>query len=493
MRVLLVTSEAFPLAKTGGLADFSWGLAKALTALGCDIRLLMPAYPQALEQVRADAEIEDLISIPGGGMVALWSARMPGSDLPVWLVDSPALFDRAGGLYQDDQRRDWPDNGIRFGVLSHVGAAIGLGEWSGEWRPDILHLNDWQAGMVAAILEQHDGPRPAVLFTIHNMAFQGLFQPDVLPSLGLPWELNTPSAIEYYGDVSYLKAGLQYADRVVTVSPTYAREILSSEFGFGLDGLLRQRVFELIGIRNGIDPDVWNPADDAFIAQPYMYGCLAGKRQCKSTLRALFGLYPDDDRPVFSFVSRLTHQKMADCLVDIIPGIVEQGGQIVVHGQGDKAIEGQLKQLAKEHPGSVGVLVGYAESYAHRIIAGADALLAPARFEPCGLTQMYAMRYGTLPIVTRVGGLAETVVDATPTALGLGTATGFIAPEVSTRGVMAAVDRALTLHGDRVLWHAAQMGAMREDFSWRRSAARYLDLYQDMMRHHKHGGLRFRT
>ncbi len=484
MKVLLVTSEAFPLAKTGGLADFSWGLAKALRAQGCDMRILMPAYPGALAQVRDQADIEDLVTVPGGQVAALWTAHMPDSDIPVWLVDLPSLFDREGRLYADAQGRDWPDNGLRFGVLSHVGAQIAMGRVGRRWQPDVVHLNDWQAGLAAPMLALEPGRRPPVLFTIHNMAFQGLFPPEVLDQLELPRHLFTPSEAEYYGNLSYLKAGLQFADRVVTVSETYAREILAPDFGFGLDGLLRERVFELIGIRNGIDTDVWNPANDPDTAAPFDATDLTGKRRCKSAVRAHFGLFPDDNRPIFSFVSRLTHQKMADVLVDLIPRIVEKGGQVLVHGQGDRGIEQGLTQLAKTLPGSFGLLVGYGEPHAHRIIAGSDALLAPSRFEPCGLTQMYAMRYGTLPVVTRVGGLAETVVDATPTALGLGTATGFIAPDLSFRGVMSAIDRCFTLYDDPLMWRAAQDGAMREDFSWQRSAGRYLALYKDMTRYH---------
>ncbi len=478
-----MSSEVFPLAKTGGLADFSWGLARALAGHGCDIRILMPAYPKALEQIRDDAVIEEILILPGEcGTAALWAGRLPGTDVPVWLLDCPNLFDRPGTLYQDPSGKDWPDNGVRFGALAHAAAAIARGALEPRWKPDVLHLNDWQAGLTAPMLRLDPGPGtpPSILFTIHNMAFQGLFEPEILPRIDLPYDLFTPSGIEYHGQVSFLKAGLQYSDRLVTVSLTYAREILTPEFGFGLDGLLRERVGRLQGIRNGIDAQVWDPANDGVISKPYALDCLAGKRHCKSDLRQLFGLNPDDARPVFAFVSRLTHQKFADALPSLIPFLVDRGAQVAVHGQGDRRIESQLEDLGARLTGSASVRVGYSEETAHRLIAGADVLLAPSRFEPCGLTQMYAMRYGTLPIVTRVGGLAETVTDATPTALGLGTATGFIAGEATTDGIMGAADRCLTLYDDAVLWNTAQRGGMSEDFSWEASAARYLDLYRDM-------------
>ncbi len=481
MRVLLVTPEAYPLAKTGGLGDFSAGLIKALARLGVDARILMPAYPEALAQIRETAAIQDIIALPHGGLAALWYGAMPDSGLPLWLVDVPALFDRPGGLYQDLQGRDWADNGVRFGTLSYVGSELAQGFMRHEWVPDIVHLNDWQAAMTAVFLRLSGNAAPPTLFTIHNMAFQGLFPRETLEQLELPDRLFTPTEIEYYGNVSYLKAGLLYADRLVTVSPTYAREVLAAEFGFGFDGLLRERVPDLLGILNGIDDEVWDPSRDDLIVEPYDVDSLDKKRACKSNLRYIFNLDPDDDRPVISFVSRLTHQKMADVLEDLIPLLIDRGAQVTVVGRGEPEIQSKLITLQTRYAGSLGVEVGYNEELAHRAIAGSDMLLAPARFEPCGLTQMYAMRYGTLPIVTNVGGLAETVIDASPETVRHGTATGFLAQERSLEGLSWACLRALSYYTVPGAWRSIQRTAMASDFSWTRSARQYLTLYKTLV------------
>lgn len=424
MRVLFVTSECHPLIKTGGLADVSAALPAALAEDGIDIRVMMPGYPEALDRADHVGHAVPLGDVPGEDHARLLPVRSPDSGMPLWLVDCPQLYRRSGGPYQDPDGRDWPDNDLRFAALCHVAARVARDAAGLTWQPDLIHTNDWHTGLVSPLLG--DGPklRPPVVFTIHNLAFQGLFDAVGLPRLGLPAKSFSADGLEFHGRISFLKAGLRYADRLTTVSRTYAREIRTPEFGCGLDGLLRQRTRHLIGIPNGADYRLWDPAHDSSLPRRYNLAEIGGKRVCKEVLQRELDLDVEPATPVLAFPSRLTEQKMADMVADAVPRIVELGAQIVLYGQGDRALEELYLALAAQYPGRVSVRVGYEQRLARRLLAGADILLHPSRFELFGLVPIYALRYGTLPLVRSVGGLADSVVDATAADLENG-ATGF--------------------------------------------------------------------
>ncbi len=477
MRVLFVTAEAYPLAKTGGLADVSRALPLALRRRGHDVRLLMPGYPRAyvrIENPRIVAKIEPILGVSDATLIA---GRFPDADLPVWLIDSPSLFRREGGLYQDSQGRDWPDNALRFAFLAHVAAKLAMGIPKIGWSPDVVHANDWHAGLLPLLLSLEKEPKPSTVFTTHNMAFQGNFPVSWLPKIGIPEEHFCAEGVEFYGQVSFLKAGLTYADRVTTVSPTYAAEILTPEFGCGMEGILRDRGDKFIGILNGIDDNLWNPATDACLPRTYRDSDISGKRACKTALQSEFGLTVSPDAPLIGFVSRITHQKMADVILEALPWIAEQDAQFVAVGEGDPKMEAAFEQAKEMYSGRVAVTIGYDEPLAHKLQAASDILLAPARFEPCGLTQLYALRYGTLPIVRRTGGLADTVTDATATSIAERLATGFVFDEVDRESLEEAIARALALYREPLTWRRLQLQAMGQDFSWDASAARYSALY----------------
>jgi starch synthase len=484
VRVLFVTSETFPFAKTGGLADVSAALPEALAELGVDIRVLMPAYPQALERAGRLQEIARLGNILGYGETRLLETHLPGSHVPVWLVDCPDLYNRAGGPYQDAEGAEWPDNALRFALLNHVAARI-ANEARGRWRPDILHANDWHAGLLPLLLSGRNGVRPATLFTIHNLAYQGLFSVDCFERLELPPECF--QSMEFYGRISFLKAGISAADAITTVSATYAREILTSEYGCGLDGLLRERAVDITGILNGADYGLWDPRIDPFIPCNYAAGSVAPKQASKRAIQDELGLAPDTDAPLLAFMSRLVHQKMPDVLLEALPTLLEEGMQFALVAEGDHCYQEGFKQLAMRYPGRVAVRIGYEEPIAHRLVAGADMLLHPSRFEPCGLLPIYAMRYGAIPIVRRSGGMADTVMDATPETLKLGKATGFSFESITTAELIACVRRAIDLYRQPIPWRKLQVSAMRQDFSWRNSAGRYAALYRSLVNKGKLG------
>lgn len=477
MRVLFTTAEAYPLAKTGGLADVSRALPVALRCLGIDVRLLMPAYPRAyvrIENPKIAATIPAALGIDDATLIA---GTFPDTDLPVYLIDSPSLFRRPGGLYQDEAGEEWPDNPLRFAFLSHVAREIAMGRLRIGFTPDLVHANDWHAGLLPLYLSLEEGPRPASVFTTHNMAFQGNFAPEWLERIGVPGALFSPGGVEFYGKISYLKTGLRYADRVTTVSPTYAREILTPAFGCGMDGVLAERGDDFSGILNGIDEAVWNPAIDPLLPRTFHDSDISGKRVCKAALQAEFGLSANPETPLFGFVSRLTQQKMADVIVEILPWLTEQDAQFVAVGEGDPEFEAAFAAASERFPEKIATIVGYDEPLAHKLQAGSDVLLAPARFEPCGLTQLYALRYGSLPVVRRTGGLADTVVDATATAITDRSATGFVFDDATADDLKAAVRRALSLYREPLIWRRLQMQAMAQDFSWTSSATRYAALY----------------
>ncbi len=476
MRLLFVTSEAYPLAKTGGLADVSRSLPTALQRKGLDVRVLMPGYPRAILQVRNPEVVVRLPAAMGISDAVLIGGRFPDCDLPVWLVSSATLFGRAGGLYQDDDGRDWPDNALRFAFLSHVAAEIVLGRLPLSWRPEVVHGNDWHTGLLPLLLTFEGTEHPPTVFSTHNMAFQGVFPQEVVPAL----PHGAAEAIEFHGRLSYLKAGLRFADRITTVSPTYAREILTPEYGFGLEGVLQERGGNFCGILNGIDDEIWNPATDPLLAANYRVRDTTGKRLCKRVLQEELGLTVDPETPVIGFVSRLTDQKMADALIDAVDWIAAQNAQLVVVGEGDRGLEAALADASRRHRDYVSVTIGYDEALAHKLQAGSDILLAPARFEPCGLTQLYALRYGTLPVVRRTGGLADTVVDTNNLTLSDHSATGFVFEDSTVESMIAALSRALALYREPLQWRLLQLQAMTREFSWDTSAAAYIALYEDV-------------
>ncbi len=476
MRVLFVASEAFPLVKTGGLADVAGALPVALARRGVDVKLMLPAYPSVLATAERQRDGLHLGSLLSAGETRLIEAEMPGSRLPLLLVDCPAMFDRAGGPYQQPDGRDWPDNYLRFAVLSLAAVRVAAVGANRTWRPDIVHAHDWQTGLTAAYLAHSDLLAVRSVFTVHNLRYQGIFTPEVLPSIGLPDRALAIDGLEFHGNLSYLKAGLAYADRLTTVSPTYAHEIQTEEGGFGLEGLLRHRAGSLTGILNGIDEEHWSPQSDSHLAHAFDAASLMGKALNKAEVQQELGLAVEPDTPLLGMVSRLTEQKGIDMVAGALPRLLERGVQLAVLGSGDAQWERMLRDAAKESP-RVAVRFGYDERTAHRIIAGSDMFLMPSRFEPCGLTQMYAMRYGTLPVVRRTGGLADTVRDMALPFDEDSNGTGFVLDGTGADDLAEAVERALALYAMKPDWRRAQLRGMYQDFSWARAADAYSDIY----------------
>jgi starch synthase len=473
--ILFATSEVAPLVKTGGLADVSASLSNALTSLGCEMRLVVPAYPAVLERVSA-VRMVDRFDMRGRA-IEICEALAQGLP-PLLLVKVPGLFDRPGNPYQDADGRDWPDNAERFCAFADAITRLALSETAG-FRPNVVHLNDWQTGLAGALLARAEG-RPRMMFTIHNLNFQGLFDGGCFERLRLPPELASMHALEFYGQMSFIKGGLVFADILTTVSPRYAREIQTPEFGCGLEGLLRHRAADLYGILNGVDVDIWNPAVDPWIAERYDEGSIARKAVNKMALQDAVGLSRTDG-PVIGMVTRLTEQKGIDLVIPALPGLLARGVQLVVLGSGKQEYQLALARAAERNSGRMAFIPAYDEPLAHAIEAGADLFLMPSRFEPCGLNQMYSMVYGTLPIVHRVGGLADTVRPAGRPSEEATTATGFMFSEPTLTALFDAVDNALAWYARPVRWRALQHNAMSQDFSWRKSSARYLELYRHLL------------
>lgn len=484
MRVLHVAAEIFPLVKTGGLADVVAALPQALGEIGTDVRLLLPGLPPMMEAVLHPRTLIDLGACFGAARVRVLKGRMPGSQLPVYLVDAPLLYRRGGGPYQAPDGSEWPDNLQRFGLLGWVAAQLGAGELDAGWLPDVVHAHDWHAAMSCAYLRAHGAQGARSVFTIHNLAFQGLFPQEDSALLGLSSAFMSPAGLEYHGQLSFMKAGLKFADRIATVSPTYAREIATPEFGCGLDGVIRGRQAEVVGILNGIDAEVWDPAADPAIARRYDIENLQGKAECKAALQREFGLAEDPQAPLLVAVSRLSSQKGLDLILSALPSLLDLGVQLVVQGTGDSTLEVAFKLAAAAHPRRVAVHIGYDEARAHRLIAGADMILVPSRFEPCGLTQLYGLRYGTVPIVRRVGGLADTVVDADERQLASGSATGFLFDHPHAAELAGAVRRAVALWRDTAAWRALMAQGMAREFAWSGPARQYRALYEGLARRH---------
>ncbi len=492
MKVLHVASEVYPLVKTGGLADVVAALPAALAGQGADVRLLLPGLPPVLDAVQHARPVLDIGNCFGALRVRLLLARMPGSQLPVYVVDAPYLYRRRGGPYQDAQGDEWSDNLQRFALLGWIAAHLAGGDADLQWQPAVVHAHDWHAAMACAYMADHPGTEAVSVFTVHNLAFQGLFPMHDWPLLGLASRLMSPAGLEYHGQLSFMKAGLKFADHVTTVSPTYAREIATPDFGFGLDGVIRARADTVSGILNGIDDALWDPARDNAIAAAFDAERLQGKQACRRALQAELGLQPDDDALLLVMVSRLTGQKGLDLLLAALPELLAQGVQLAVQGTGEAALEAALRMAQQAHPGRVQVHIGYDETRAHRLVAGGDAIVVPSRFEPCGLTQMYGLRYGTLPIVRRVGGLADTVTeghgdgDRDGDAGGHGddsshaAATGFVFDAATPAALAQSVLRARALQRDQpARWRERMRRAMSRRLGWDGPAQQYLALYRE--------------
>jgi starch synthase len=474
MKVLEVASEVFPLVKTGGLADVMGALPAALAKEGLEVRTLVPGYPAVTDAL---GEAETVYAIPAlhGGAARVLAGKAAGLDL--FVLDAPHLFDRPGNPYMGPDRTDWPDNAQRFAALARVAADIGLGAIPG-WVPGAVHCHDWPTGLAPAYLALAGGARPRTVMTIHNLAFTGQVPMALWRDLGLPPEALGTDGVEFYQAIGFMKAGLYYADAITTVSPSYAAEIQTSEFGCGFDGLLRSRADALHGILNGLDETVWNPWSDPHLPARFRRGHLRGKAKCKAALQAGLGLAAEPETPVFGVVSRLTGQKGLDLVLDALPGLLASGAQFAVLGTGEQALEDGFRAAAAAHPGQMAAVIDYDEALSHQIVAGADALLVPSRFEPCGLTQMAAMRYGTVPVVSRVGGLADSVIDANAAALRAGVATGVVT-DASVAGLERGLQRAMTLWVDRPAWANTQRGGMAADFGWEAAAASYAAVLRD--------------
>jgi starch synthase len=478
LRVLHVAAELYPWVRTGGLGDVIGGLPAALAAEGADVRLCLPGYALLLDAAREN-EVARLATPFAVERVRIGLARLPGAP-PAYIVDHPAFYDRPGGPYGGPDGGVFPDNDRRFGLLSWVAAALADGA-DPDWRPAIVHGHDWHAGVMPAYLRARGRPAASV-FTVHNLAYQGFFGAGTFAELALPPEFFSIDGVEFYGGVSFMKAGLFYADRLTTVSPTYAAEIQTPRYGENLHGLLRARADVLSGILNGVDPGVWNPSGDP--ALPAVYGvddAAVGRAAAKAMLQRRFGLAGDAAAPLFATVTRLTPQKGMDLVVAALPGLVALGAQFALLGSGDAGLEQGFATAAALQPGQLGAVIGYDEGLSRLIFAGADAVVVPSRFEPCGLTQLYALRYGAVPVVRRTGGLADTVVDATPDTLADGSATGFAFDDETAPALLSAMERAVTLYRDPPGWRRVVRRGMTRDFSWGTAARRYLALYRELV------------
>lgn len=473
-RLLFVASEAYPLIKTGGLADVAGSLPEVLRRKGMDVRLLVPGYRDVLDSA-VDAETVATLDL-AGTTVQVLETRLPGTELVVWLLQHPLFSERPGNPYLDDYGEPWVDNAERFMLFCRLAARISTSDTALGWRPDILHCNDWHTGPAIALTHLFE-ERPRTVFTIHNLAHLGLFPRRTFNHLSLPEHFWHEDALEFYDQLCFMKGGLVYADHITTVSPTYAEEICRVPGGCGLEGLLSNRRQQLHGILNGIDNQVWNPAADSFLEYPFDAGSLETKCRNKAPLQQVLGLSLREDCPLIGFVGRLVEQKGLELILPIVEDMLAWPVQIVILGTGNPGYEQQLCEMAAKHPESLAAVLEYNETLAHRIEAAADIFLMPSLFEPCGLNQLYSLRYATLPVVRAVGGLADTVVDASAETIAAGTATGFVFEEPDSRALLATMQRALNLWRDKTVWQQLQHTAMEKDFSWQRSASQYLQLY----------------
>jgi len=477
LNTLMVASEAYPLAKTGGLGDAVTGMTCALREAGNDVDLLMPAYRGVLDGLRLAGAPQRLSGLPGGEAL-LYRGVCVSTGMSVLALRNDTLYDRQG-LYADQHGNDHPDNGLRFAALAHAAVRICLG-LPGHTRPDVLHAHDWHAGLVPLLVRAVGLRYVKTVFTVHNLAFQGLFPLEQAHDLGVPAEYCGPDGLEFWGRMNFLKAGVRYADRVTTVSRTYAREILTPQFGCGLDDLLRARATELVAVPNGIDDVLWNPATDSALGRwRFSADHLRNKRRCKSALRQAFGLPDDGDGALIVMGSRLTGQKMADVAAQALPRLLQRrpNVQVAILGQGEPALEQALRDLQAAHPGRCAVRIGYDETTAHRLHAGADILLHGSRFEPFGLTPLYAMRYGSVPVGSRVGGMADTIRDP---ADGSARPNGVLFEGDTPEAMTGALERAVDLYAQPARWSELQRNGMTADYSWRGPVRQYAELYRGL-------------
>lgn len=474
--VLSVASEIFPLVKTGGLADVVGALPGAMAGIGIEMRSLVPGYPAILQAIRSKKEIAELDREFFGAKAQLALGEHDETGMMLYILDAPDLFDRPGNPYLDAEGADWSDNHRRFAALSYAAALLGRGLDKG-WRPQIVHGHDWQAGLTPLYCRELC-PAAATVFTIHNIAFQGVFPAELIEPLRLPPSDFALMGYEYHGQIGTMKAGLFYADKLTTVSPTYARETQTPEFGMGLEGLLHTRRQDFAGIVNGIDTDIWNPANDDVLSATYDAKSLGKRAVNKTALQRRFALQEDQNSPLFCIVSRLTEQKGMDMVLDSIDHIAQSGAQLALIGTGARAFEEAFIQATTRHPGKIGCIIGYDEVISHQLQGGSDAILVPSRFEPCGLTQLYGLRYGCVPVVSRVGGLADTVIDANDAALEDGVATGIHLGSIDSQGLRQAVDRAVSLYRSNPKWQTIQSRGMTRELGWGKAAKRYQGIYE---------------
>lgn len=474
-KILFATSEVYPLLKTGGLADVSASLPRALMKLGHEVKILLPAYASVLEKAAATG-IKPIAQFEvDGATIILKQTRLPGTRVTVWLVDIPEFSTREGNPYCGPDGNDWYDNHKRFYLFAKAAELIALNQTNMDWQPDVVHCNDWQTGLIPALLSLHQH-RPATLFTIHNLAYRGLFSYQAFAELNLPHVFWHHERLEFYGQMSFIKGGIAFSDFVTTVSPSYAHEIQKPEFGYGLDGLLRYRSSALAGILNGIDCDEWNPGTDTHLAATYNRRTLGNKVKNKLALQTRMGLEANSHIPLLGFIGRLVDQKGVDLILSQMNRLLTSDYQLVILGSGFPHYEQTLKNIAAQNPHKVAVHLGYDEAMAHQIEAGCDLFLMPSIFEPCGLNQMYSLRYGTLPVVHAVGGLRDTVFEQSPGG-SLDTANGFVFHLPDGNELFAAITRAIAAYHQADIWKKLQLNAMNQDFSWQTSAKAYADIY----------------
>ncbi len=476
-KILFATSEVHPLIKTGGLADVAASLPRALLKLGHDVKIILPAYASVMQKLTTGVKEVAQLHVDGR-ILSIKQTRLPGSRVTVLLVDIPEFSARDGNPYCGPDGADWFDNHKRFYLFAKAAELIALDQAKLEWRPTIVHCNDWQTGLIPALLSLHP-ERPATVFTIHNLAYRGLFPYQAFEELQLPSGFWHHERIEFYGQMSFMKGGLAFADFITTVSPSYANEIQQPEFGCGLDGLMRYRSDSLAGILNGIDMDEWNPGSDAHISVNFNRRTLGNKVKNKLALQEELGLTLDERLPLLGFVGRLVDQKGIDLILAQMPQLLSTPCQLVILGSGFPHYEAALTEIANTHPGRVSVTIGYNESFAHRIEASSDIFLMPSLFEPCGLNQLYSLRYGTLPVVHAVGGLRDTVFEQQGEVVDEH-ANGFVFEHPTPELLFAAIERALATYEHPARWKQLQLNAMSKDFSWDLSAQQYVAIYDKL-------------
>jgi len=476
LKILFASSEVQPLIKTGGLADVSGALPIALKKMRHDVRVIMPAYGDTLKKIKRTQRVTALSLAGIPGEIAILKKKLPGTDVEVYFVDYPPAFQRSGNPYTNIDGNPWQDNAERFALFCRAIVEVAQNRAGLNWQPNIVHCNDWQTGLVPALLST-EALRPATVFTIHNLAYQGIFPQQTFSYLGLPDQLWSPEALEFHDQLSFIKGGIVFADRVNTVSPRYAREIQTTEFGYGLEGLLTHRSTVLSGIINGIDEQEWNPGSDPHLKSPYSLDTIAQKKPNKQFLQTNFELPVKPDALLLGFIGRLVDQKGVDLIIKLIPQLDNLPVQLVILGSGDHKLERHLKELATQHSDTIKCHIGYDESLSHQIEAGCDVFLMPSRFEPCGLNQLYSLRYGTVPIVNNVGGLADSVTDLNEQHSNLNQANGFIMKQTSSEALYVQIVKAINVYQDQDKWSRLMKNGMCKDFSWTHSANEYITLY----------------